>query len=216
MIMNILIIAAHPDDEILGMGGTIYKLRKEGHKIYLCIVTDGKCDTCGLKDRHEKRKKSALKASKFLGIHGVYFLNFPDMKLDIVPQIEINKKLEELIKKIKPEIVYTVPDNDFHQDHKKVLECTLVVTRPHSSNVKAVYMYEMPESTKMGFNPNVYVNIEKEFNYKIKAFKMYDTEQQNFPFPRSLKGIESLAIYRGIESGLKKAEAFRLIRKIEK
>jgi len=212
--MNILVIAAHPDDEILGMGGTIYKLSKAGHKIYLCIVTDGKCDTCGLKDRHKKRKKSAIDASKLLGIHDVYFLDFQDMRLNVTPQIEINNELEKIIKKIKPEIVYTVPDNDFHKDHQKVLECTLVATRPHSSNVKEVYMYEMTESTKTGFNPNVYVNIEKEFKYKIKAFKMYTTEQQKFPFPRSLKGIESLAIQRGIESGLKKAEAFKLIRKI--
>ena len=211
--MNILVIAAHPDDEVLGMGGTIYKLGKEGHKIYLCIVTDGKC---GLNDRHKIRKESTIKASKFLGIKNIYFLDFQDTKLDITPQIEINKKLEDIIKKIKPEIVYTVPDNDFHKDHQKVLDCTLVVTRPHSSDVKAVYMYEMTESVKTGFNPNVYVNIEKEFEYKIKAFKMYKTEQQNFPFPRSLKGIESLAIQRGIESGLKKAEAFKLIRKIDK
>lgn len=211
--MNILIIAAHPDDEVLGMGGTIYRLGKEGHKIHLCIVTDGKC---GLHDRHKIRKESAIKASKFLGIKSIDFLDFQDTKLDITPQIEINRKLEEIIKKNKPETVYTVPDNDFHKDHQKVLECTLVVTRPHSSNVKAVYMYEMTESVKTGFNPNVFVNIEKEFEYKIKAFKMYKTEQQKFPFPRSLKGIESLAIQRGIESGLKKAEAFKLIRRIEK
>jgi len=214
--VNILVIAAHPDDEVLGMSATIYKLSKEGHKIHLCIVSDGKCDSCGLKDRHIKRKESTIKSSKFLGIQSVHFLDFPDAKLDTIPHIEINIKLEELIKKIKPEIVYTVPDNDFHKDHQKVLESTLVVTRPHSSNVKEVYMYELTESIKTSFNPNVYVNIEKEFKYKIKAFKMYTTEQQKFPFPRSLKGIESLAIQRGIESGLKKAEAFKLIRKIEK
>ncbi len=214
--MNILIIAAHPDDEVLGMGGTIYKLRKEGHKIDLCIVTDGQCKHCGLADRHEKRRESAIKASKFLGIRGIHFFDFEDSKLDVTPQIEINKKLEKLIKKIKPEIVYTVPDNDFHKDHQKVLECTLVVTRPHSSNVKEVYMYEMTESVKTSFNPNVYVNIENEFKHKIKAFRMYTTEQQEFPYPRSLKGIESLAIQRGIEAGLKKAEAFTLVRKIEK
>lgn len=214
--MNILVIAAHPDDEILGMGGTLYKLKKKGHKIHLCIVTDGQCKHCGIKDRHEKRRKAAIQASKFLGMTSICFFDFEDSKLDVTPQIEINRKLEVLIKKIKPEIVYTVPDNDFHKDHQKVLECTLVVTRPHSTSVKEVYMYEMSESIKAGFNPNVYVDIEKEFKYKIKAFKMYKTEQQKFPFPRSLEGIESLAIQRGIESGLKKAEAFKLIRKIEK
>lgn len=214
--MNILIISAHPDDEVLGMGGTIYKLGKEGHKIFVCIITDGQCKHCGLKDRHEKRRKSAIKASKFLGVHKIYFFDFEDSKLDVTPQIEINQKLEDLIKKIKPEIVYTVPDNDFHKDHQKVFDCTLVVTRPHSTSVKELYMYEMSESIKTGFNPNVYVNIENEFKYKIKAFKMYTTEQQKFPFPRSLEGIESLSIHRGIESGFKKAEAFKLIRKIEK
>ena len=211
--MNILVISSHPDDEVLGMGGTIYKLANEGHKIYLCVVTDGKC---GSTKQEKIRKESAIKASKFLGIKNTYFLDFPDTKLDITPQIEINKKLENLMKKIKPEIVYTVPDNDFHKDHQKVLECTEVVTRPHSSNVKELYMYELPESVKTEFNPTVYVNIEKEFQYKLKAFKMYKTEQQEFPFPRSLKGIETLAIQRGIQSGLKKAEAFKLVRKIEK
>jgi len=212
--VNILIISAHPDDEVLGMGGTIYKLRKEGHKIFVCVITDGQCKHCGLKDRHEKRRRSAIKASKFLGVHEISFFDFEDSRLDITPQIEINEKLEDLIKKIKPEIVYTVPDNDYHKDHQKVFDCTLVATRPHSTSVKELYMYEMTESTKTAFNPNVYVNIEKEFKYKIKAFKMYTTEQQKFPFPRSLKGIESLAIQRGIESGLNKAEAFKLIRKI--
>ena len=211
--MNILVISAHPDDEVLGMGGTIYKFAKMGHKIDLCIVTDGKC---GSAKREKIRKESASKAAKFLGIKKIHFLNFPDTRLDVTPQIEINKKLETLIKKIKPEIVYTVPDNDFHKDHQKVLECTEVVTRPHSSNVKELYMYELPESTKTEFNPTVYINIEKEFQQKIKAFKMYKTEQQEFPFPRSLKGIETLALQRGIQSGLKKAEAFKLIRKINK
>ena len=112
--MNILVISSHPDDEVLGMGGTIYKLANEGHKIYLCVVTDGKC---GSTKQKKIRKESTIKASKFLGIKNTYFFDFPDTKLDITPQIEINKKLENLMKKIKPEIVYTVPDNDFHKDH---------------------------------------------------------------------------------------------------
>ena len=94
--MNILVISSHPDDEVLGMGGTIYKLANEGHKIYLCVVTDGKC---GSPKQEKTRKESAIKASKFLGIKNTYFLDFPDTKLDITPQIEINKKLENLMKK---------------------------------------------------------------------------------------------------------------------
>ena len=95
--MNILVISSHPDDEVLGMGGTIYKLANEGHKIYLCVVTDG---NCGSTKQEKIRKESAIKASKFLGIKNTYFFDFPDTKLDITPQIEINKKLENLMKKL--------------------------------------------------------------------------------------------------------------------
>ena len=209
--MNILVISAHPDDEVLGMGGTIYKFAKLGHKIDLCIVTDGKC---GSVKREKIRKESASKAAKFLGIKKIHFLNFPDTKLDVTPQIEINKKLETLIKKIKPEIIYTVPDNDFHKDHQKIHECTLVATRPVASKVKQVFSYEIPGTVKTAFMPNYFENIEKEISFKIKAFQFYTTELQKFPHPRSPESIENLAIHRGIESGIKRAEAFRLIRYI--
>ena len=214
--MDILVVAAHPDDEVLGMGGTIKKLAKQKNKIHLCVVSDGAAAVKDKKKLVAQRKNACLKAGKLLGISTFDFLMLPDMKLDDIPQLEINLLLEKLIKKYNPVTVYTTPYSDFHKDHQKVLECTEVVTRPHSSNVKELYMYELPESVKTEFNPTVYVNIEKEFQYKLKAFKMYKTEQQEFPFPRSLKGIETLAIQRGIQSGLKKAEAFKLVRKIDK
>ena len=99
-------------------------------------------------------------------------------------------------------------------DHQKVHECTLVATRPISSTVKQVLSYEIPGITKIPFNPNIYEKIDKEFGYKKKAFQIYKSEVMKFPHPRSIESIENLAIYRGIESGLRKAEAFQLIRHV--
>ena len=136
------------------------------------------------------------------------------MRLDNIPQLEINFRLEQLIKKYKPLVVYTTPFSDFHKDHQKIHECTLVATRPVASKVKQLFSYEIPGTVKTTFRPNQYENISKELTYKIKAFKLYTTEIQKFPHPRSPESIENLAIHRGIEAGIRKAEAFRLIRYI--
>ncbi|MBL76911.1 MAG: hypothetical protein CL763_08330 [Chloroflexi bacterium] len=213
--MNILILAAHPDDEVIGMGGTIKKLSKS-NKIHLCVVSDGASAQYSDKKMIEERKNACKKSGKILGISNYTFLDFPDMKLDMIPHVEINKKLEKLIKKINPRIVYTTPNNDLNKDHQKVFESTLVVTRPHSSNVNQVLSYEFPGlKRKTSTVHNVYEDISKEFSYKVKAFKMYKSEVENFPHPRSLASIESFAIQRGVESNTKKAEAFELIRLIK-
>jgi len=209
--MNILVIAPHPDDEVLGMGGTIKKLSKN-NKIILCVVSEGATAQYNDKKMIQTRKNACKKCSKVLGISNTIFLNFPDMKLSL-SHLEINKKLEGVIKKFKPEIVYTSSRNDLNLDHQAVYDSTLVACRP-KSGVKKILCYELQGNTKVPFNPNTYENIEKEFNSKIKGFKMYTSEIETFPHARSLTAIENLAVYRGIESGLKKAEAFELIQKI--
>lgn len=212
--MNILIVGAHPDDEVLGMGGTIKKLSKN-HKIHLCVVSEGASAQYLDKKMIKIRRDACIKAGKYLGISEFIFLDFPDAKLDTIPQLEINKELEKNISKFKPKIVYTCPSNDLMKDHQKVHECTLVATRPMSSHVKQIICYEIPGITRVPFNPNIFVKIDKEFSFKKKAFSMYKTEIMQFPHPRSFKSIENLAIFRGIESGLKKAEAFQLIKEIK-
>ena len=212
--MEILVLAAHPDDEVLGMGGTIKKLSKLGNKIHLCVITEGASAQYKNKKMIKIRKEACIASGKILGINDFTFLGFPDAKLDSIPQLEINKKLEKLIKKIKPEIVYTTPDNDLNKDHQKIHESTLVVTRPLSSSVKQILAYEISSIVKTPFVPTVYEDISKEFLDKIKAFKMYETEIEKFPHSRSIEVLESLAQFRGMESGLIKAEAFHLIRKI--
>ena len=210
---DFLVIAAHPDDEVLGMGGTIKKLSQKNN-VHLCIVSDG---AAAVKDKEKLirlRKEACLKSGKLLGISSFEFLMLPDMKLDQIPQLEINLLFEKLIKKYNPSTVYTTPYSDFHKDHQKIHECTLVATRPASSEVKHVLSYEIPGTVKTTYVPNIYEDISKELKYKIKAFKFYTTEINKFPHPRSVVSIENLAVHRGIESGLKKAEAFTLIRSI--
>jgi len=211
--MNILVIAPHPDDEVLGMGGTIKKLSKK-NTIILCVVSEGA--TAQYKDKKmiQIRKDACKKCSKVLGISKIIFLDFADMKLNL-SHLEINKKLEKIIQKFKPEIVYTAPKNDLNLDHQAVFDSTLVACRP-KSGVKKILCYEMQGQTKSPFAPNIFENIEKEIDFKIKGFKMYKSEIEKFPNARSIIAIDNLAIMRGIQVGLKKAEGFQLIQEINK
>lgn len=209
--MNILVIAAHPDDEVLGMGATIKKLTKNHNKVTLCVVTEGATAQYSDKKMIEIRKNSCKKAGKILGITNFEFLNFPDMQLDSIPHLEINKKLEKVIKKYKPVIVYTT-SSDLNKDHQIVFESTLVVTRPFKTSVKQIFAYEIPGITKSPFTPNYFENVSKEFSFKIKAFKQYESEIESFPHPRSFEYLENLSKLRGAESGLSKAESFQIIK----
>ena len=211
--MNILVIAAHPDDEVLGMGGTIKKLSKK-NKIHLCVVTEGVSAQYTSKNMIEKRKESCIKSGKILGISTFDFLEFADMKLDSISSLRINQELEKIIKKYKPSTVYTTPKNDLHKDHQIVFESTLIASRPHSTTVKNLFSYEIPGIVKNPFVSTVYEDITKEISFKIKAFKCYKSEIEKFPHPRSIKSIETLSYQRGMESGLIKAESFELIKSI--
>ena len=209
--MNILVIAPHPDDEVLGMGGTIKKLSKK-NKIILCVVSEGA--TAQYKDKKmiQVRKDACKKCSKILGISKNIFLDFPDMKLSL-SHLDINKKLEKIIQEFKPEVVYTSPNNDLNLDHQAVFDSTLVACRP-KSGVKKILCYEMQGQIKSPFEANIFENIEKEIKFKIKGFKMYKSEIEKFPNVRSIIAIENLATMRGIQVGLKKAEGFKLIQEI--
>jgi len=196
------------------MGGTIKKLAIKKNKIHLCVVSEGASAQYKDKKMIKKRKEACVKAGKFLGISSFDFFEFPDMRLDSLPQIEINQKLEKVIKKFKPSVVYTTSSHDLNCDHQLVFESTLVATRPTESMVRTVLSYEIPSIVKHSFNPNYYEDVSTELKNKIKAFKFYKSEVMKFPHPRSIKAIETLAAYRGIESGLIAAEAFHLVRNI--
>ena len=207
-------ISAHPDDEVVGMGATIKKLSLT-NKIWLCVVSEGASAQYSDKKMIKVRRNACKKSSKILGISKIQFLDYPDMRLDSVSHLEINKELEKIIRKLKPTIVYSPPSHDLNKDHQKVFESSLVVTRPLVSSVKSLLCYELPGPVREPFRPTIYENVEKEFSYKIKGFKMYKSEIMKFPHPRSINAIENLAIYRGTQSGLRKAEAFELVHSIK-
>jgi len=213
MVVNILVTAAHPDDEVIGMGGTIKKLSKN-NKIILCVVSEGASAQYTDKKMIKVRRDACKDSGKILGISEFIFLDFPDMRLDTIPHLEINRELEKIISKYTPKIVYSPPHHDLNKDHQKVYESCLISTRPSSSSVKQLLCYELPGIVKEPFHPNIYENIVKEMPFKIKAFKKYDSEVEKFPHHRSVESLENLAIQRGIECGHRKAEAFDLIRSI--
>lgn len=211
--MNIVVVAAHPDDEVIGMGGTIKKLAKE-HHIMLCVVSEGASAQYEDEKMIQVRHNACKVSGKILGISEFVFFDFPDMRLDTISHLEINRELEKIIKKLHPKIVYSTPHNDLNKDHQKVFESCLVATRPLSSSVKQLLCYELPGIAREPFRATLYENIVKELSFKIKAFKKYESEVMKFPHYRSIKSIENLAVHRGIECGLQKAEAFEIIRSI--
>ena len=211
--MRILIFAAHPDDEVLGMGGTIKKLSNQ-NQVHLCVVSEGATAQYIDEKMIQKRKEACKKSSKILGIKNISFLDFPDMRLDTIPHLEMNKSLEQIISKIKPKVVFTTPHHDLNKDHQIVFDSTLIATRSTTTGVKEILSYELPGVVKTPFLHNRYVDINNQIKYKINAFKMYKSEVEKFPHPRSIKAIENLSIQRGIESGLKNAEAFEIIKSI--
>lgn len=206
---NILIIVAHPDDAELGMGGTISKLSKD-HNITLCVLCKG--NKPGKEFVENKRIKALLKNTKTLGIKKLYMNSFDDVSLDTIPHIKITSYLNEIIDKIKPEIVFTNHENDIHIDHHILSKAVKVSCRPKSnSTVKALYEFPIPGSTEWSFKNihfNTFIDITNHANKKYKCIKRYKTEINNLPDPLNLDFIKYRDYYYGSISGNKKAEPF--------
>ena len=223
---SVLVVAAHPDDEVLGCGGTIKKITKMGIKVNIMFLSDGvssrKMGQKKFKSEISNRRKACIKACKILGAKKPVFYNFPDNALDTVPLLKIVKLIEYNLKKHKPETIYTHYSNDLNIDHSIVNKAVITACRPIKKNsVKTLLFFEVPSSTewqiaskKNQFFPNWFENIEKELKTKIKALKIYKKEMRQWPHPRSSRGIKALAEWRGATSGCKAAEAFILGRKV--
>jgi LmbE family N-acetylglucosaminyl deacetylase len=221
MSKKILVVVAHPDDEILGVGGTILKHVKNGDKVSILILSDGETSR-GDKADIVKRQKQAEKVKKSLGVKELILKSMPDNKFDSVPLLEIVKKVEEVVYKIKPETIYTHNPNDLNIDHRLTCEAVLTSCRPQPNFfVKNILVFETLSSTEWQikdsqhfFCPTQYVDISKFINKKIEVLKVYKNELRQYPHPRSIEGVSVLAKFRGMEVGLKYAEAFQIIRVI--
>ena len=220
--MRVLVIAPHPDDEILGVGGTISKRVKEGHDVFVCVVTKGYSPLFA-EEFVEQTRKEAKEAHSFLGIKETIFLDFPAVMLESIPRYELNGKLTEVIQSVQPDEVYIPHRGDMQLDHQMVVDASMVCLRPKYEHVvKKIYAYETLSETGWNvpnvqneFVPNVYENISDELESKIAAMEMFKSQLATFPNARSIGAIEALAKHRGATVNLMAAEAFCLIREIK-
>lgn len=222
---SLLVIAAHPDDEVLGCGGTLLKLKKKKCKISILFISDGVSSRENIASSYnlliKKRYAAAKKVAKIIGAHRVDFLSLPDNNLEKIGLLNITKKIERLINIIKPDTILTHSNLDLNLDHQLVNKSVLVATRPQNNGIiKNIYSFEILSSSEWNFGtkifePNHFVDISNEIKSKIKLIGYYNSELRKWPHPRSKKGIEVLANFRGQSVGVKFAEAFKLIRSFE-
>ena len=205
--MNVLCVVAHPDDEVLGAGGTLARLAGEGHAVTIAIL--------GI--RH--LMGDAQQVAHLLGAKDPWMWTLVDQRFDAVDFLDIAKYVGALVTDIQPEAVYTHHTGDLNLDHAITARAVLTATRPKPGcPVKDVYMCEVPSSTEWGFNyafkPNVFVDITETWEIKKKALSVYHTEMRDYPHPRSIIGLHTNASRWGITCGIELAEAFELVRSI--
>lgn len=216
-----LIIAAHPDDEVLGCGGLIKKLSNQ--EDFYVVILSGGADTRYEKSMENVLRENAIKANEILGTKEVFFEDLPNQKMDIIPILEVTQIIEKYITKLKPDRVFTQHIGDLNKDHQVVAEATFTATRPIvGQTVKEVYSYNVPSSTEWNlvedrnnFIPNIFINIKEQVNSKIDAMKYYESECRPYPHPRSPESLKAHSNYWGLVSGYEYAEPFKLIRKLD-
>jgi LmbE family N-acetylglucosaminyl deacetylase len=211
---KVLIIAAHPDDEVLGCGGTAARLAKEGHEVYTAILGEGitsRDDARQPEKRAEelaRLKQQTLDANKLLGVKEVFMFDFPDNRFDTVPLLDIVKVIEKVKEKIKPSILFTHFENDLNIDHQVVYRAVLTASRPlPGESVTEIYSFEVLSSTEwrfpLTFGPDCFFDITQTIDIKTAALEKYESELKEFPHPRSIKGMKI---------GVPFAEAFKVVR----
>ncbi|MDO9162366.1 MAG: PIG-L deacetylase family protein [Methylococcaceae bacterium] len=223
---SILILAAHPDDEVLGCGGTIAKLADQGAIIHVAFLADGVFSRSGnpeaQSDELDLRRSAASKACNILGVDSISFGEFPDNRMDTVALLDITKVAEALIAEYQPETVFTHHAGDVNIDHRRLHEAVVTACRPQYGHpVKTLLSFEVPSSTEWQlpgsapmFAPNWFVDVSATLGRKLNAIDAYATELRSWPHPRSRRGIEHLAHWRGAMVGVDAAEAFMLGRQL--
>lgn len=217
--MNILVLVAHGDDEVIGCGGVLVKHVEAGDNVFLIVVADGVSSR--QESNKEKRDQALHRSCDILGIQLLHQFDFKDNRLDQYPLLELVRAIESKIEKIQFDCVYTHSRKDLNVDHRVVQDIALTLFRPMpQSTVKLIYAFETLSATHwydpdMPFKPQRFVDVEKYWGKKMKALEVYDMELREFPHARSKKAITVLAQFRGCLSGVGKAEAFEILRLVE-
>lgn len=216
---NVLVIAAHPDDEVIGCGGTIAKHKRAGDKIHLLYMTDGISSRGNIEFQQKNIREVGVKNFiDYLKPESNKILNLPDNSMDSISLLEIVKEIESVISDTKPDIIYTHSAKDLNIDHRITLEATLVATRPQNSDsVKEVYSFFINSSSEWNFGvepfkPNLYVDITDEIAEKEKFLAFYADEMRAAPHARSISNIINTASVNGATVGVKFAEVFEILR----
>jgi N-acetylglucosamine malate deacetylase 1 len=219
---KILVVAAHPDDEVLGCGATIAKHSKNGDEVHILIIAEGITSRDANRNVSNRfndlatLKKSANHAKEILGASSLSIKKYPDNRLDSIDLLDIIKIIESHIQKYKVNIVYTHNAGDLNIDHKIVHDAVVVACRPIPGAVtKMILFFEVPSSTEWQisntippFSPNWFVDVKETFDIKLKALECYSGELREWPHPRSYDGVRHLACWRGASIGVEYAEAF--------
>lgn len=223
---RVLVVAAHPDDEVLGVGATVVKHVNMGDEVRCIILGEGQTSRGDRREDVSKEivddlRRDALKAAEILGYSQVYFGEFPDNRFDNIDLLDVIKFIEKIIIEFRPDIVYTHHGGDLNIDHQITYSSVLTATRPvNKYSVKELYTFETVSSSEWNFQnnsqfaPNVFIDIKEVFEKKILAIKCYSTELCDYPHPRSIKGLEIQAQKWGIVVGIPLVEAFYLVRKV--
>lgn len=219
---RVLVVAAHPDDETIGCGGTIALHSQAGDDVALVFFTDGVGARDSRSEAVEERNQAAQQAADILGAEIMAAYDFPDNRLDIVALLDIVKLLEQTIEQFQPDTIYTHFSGDLNVDHRRVSQAVMTAARPQPGNtVQRIYAFEVASATgwagtepSANFTPNRFVAITAQWEKKRAALAAYETEMRDYPHARSLRVIESLAAWRGASVGLKMAEAFVVEREI--
>ncbi|MFA5068965.1 MAG: PIG-L deacetylase family protein [Candidatus Omnitrophota bacterium] len=221
---RILVVAAHPDDEVLGCGGTIRRLADAKNNIHIAILGEGLCARCEGAKRPDtgKIKDAARKAGRILGAGGMSFFDLPDNRFDSVDLLDIVRKVEVVISCFKPDVIFTHHCGDLNMDHCLTNRAVLTAARPlPASRIRDIYAFEILSSTEWsfgqcgrGFSPDLFYDITKSYEVKIMALAVYKSEMRPFPHPRSNEAILANAKKWGSLAGRPRAEAFMTIRSI--
>jgi len=226
MVKKLLIIAAHPDDEVLGCFGTVARLIKEGYEAYTLILGEGKTSRDEVRvvenktDELQTLNQEILQANKTIGIKKTFVESFPDNRFDSVDLLDIIKVISKVKNEVQPDIIFTHYEKDLNIDHQITYQAVITATRPmQKESVKEIYSFEILSSTEwnypISFSPDIYYDISETIDLKIKAMKEYQSELCEYPHPRSLEGIKLNAKYQGMRVGKRFVEAFKTVRAIK-
>jgi LmbE family N-acetylglucosaminyl deacetylase len=227
---KVLVIAAHPDDEVLGCGGTMARLAREGNEVYTLILGEGVTSRDERRDRPKreteikKLKEQVNSANKILGVKESFVFDLPDNRFDTVALLDIVKIIEKVKEKVNPDIIFTHHHGDLNIDHRIAFKAVITAFRPvKDEQAKELYSFEIPSSTEWNsidssdfFRPNYFIDIAETLSLKTKALEEYSLEAKDYPHPRSLRGVDVIAKRWGVQNGLMAAEAFEVIRKVIK